>query len=74
MKLKEGKTFLVHKDLLIVLPLAPWDPVGIPLNPLGPSRPTPLPPGTLEAYPLTPWDPRGLSLDPESESRINSWT
>ena len=33
-------------------------------NPLGPCRPTPWPPGTLQAYPLTPWDPVGLSLDP----------
>ena len=28
-------------------PLTPWVPVGLPLEPLGPSTPTPWPPGTL---------------------------
>ena len=36
-------------------PLTPWDPVGLPLDPLGPCRPT------LWAYPLTPWNPDRLA-------------
>ena len=54
--------------------LTPWDPLGVPLDPLGPWRPIPgtmkaypWPPRTLNAYPLTP-------LDHGSESRINSRT
>ena len=39
-----------------------WDPVGLPLDPLGPSKPTPWPPGTLSAYSLTSRDPVGLPL------------
>ena len=35
-------------------PLTPWDPVGLPLDPLGPCR----------LYPLTPWDSIGLPLVP----------
>ena len=27
-------------------PLTPWDPLGPPLDPVGPSRPIPCPPGT----------------------------
>ena len=45
-------------------PLTPWDLVGLPLDPLGLFRPTPWPPGTLQAYPLTPCDPAGLPLNP----------
>ena len=45
-------------------PWTPWDPLGLPLDPLGPCRPTPWPPGTLYAYPLTPWDPVCLPLEP----------
>ena len=38
---------------LLAFPLTLWDPVGLLLDPLGPCRPTSLPPGTLQAYPLT---------------------
>ena len=41
-----------------------WDPEPLPLDPLGPCRPSPSPPGTLKAYHLTPWDLVGLPLEP----------
>ena len=40
------------------------DPSNLFVDPLEPCRPTPWPPGTLQAYPLTPWDPAGLPLYP----------
>ena len=39
----------------------PWDPVILPIDPRGPSKPTPWPPGNLSAYPSTHWDPVGLT-------------
>ena len=45
-------------------PLALWDIPDVPLDPLGPSRPTPSPPWALNAHPLTSWDPVDLPLDP----------
>ena len=61
-------------------PLTPCWPASLPLDPLGPCRPTPWPPGTrlgrhtpwpprtLKGYLLTPWEPFGLPLDP-----LGSW-
>ena len=53
--------------------MTPLDPVGLPLDPLGPCRPTPWPPGTLLAYIWTPWDPLDLPLDPLGPCRRTPW-
>ena len=52
-------------------------PCRLPLDPLGPWRPTPWPPGTLEAYPLTPWDPVGVPLEHQTNltnlTNLTNW-
>ena len=59
---------LIYRLSIIFSIISPTPtPLTSPFNPLGPTRPTPWPSGTLKADPLTPWDP-------ESESRINSQT
>ena len=44
---KSHQTNLMAQRDPIDAPLTPWDPVGLPLDPLGPCRPTPWPPETL---------------------------
>ena len=50
-----------------------WDPESLPLDPLGPCRPSPSPPGTLKAYHLTPWDLVGLPLEPLGPCKPTPW-
>ena len=38
---KSHQTNLMAQRDPIDAPLTPWDPVGLPLDPLGPCRPTP---------------------------------
>ena len=42
-------------------PLTLWDHEGLPLDPLGACRPTPLTPLDPVGVPLDPWDPIGLT-------------
>ena len=54
-------------------PFTPWDPLGLPLDPVRPCRPTPWSFGTLKTYPLTSWDPVALPLNPLGPCRPTPW-